>query len=99
MLSADEILAQAPMSKLGFKVAFICLGCKWWASHWDKCKLDAQKILCCAACGAPCRELPLEALVEGTREDNPEHFEAFLACHSDNWTGEYANEAHQQESP
>jgi hypothetical protein len=94
--TAEEILAEAPTSRLGFKVAFVCLACRWWASDWSKCKtLDSEpkvlKKLYCAACGAPTKDLPLEDLIEGTQIDNPENFDAFIACHSDNWTGEYAN--------
>jgi hypothetical protein len=85
MMTADEILTSAPVSKkLGMKLAFLCSGCPWWTHSWEIPHLDEAGQLCCLACGSPLRYLPLEVLLVTTREENPHHFQGFLEAFSEN---------------
>lgn len=86
MKTAEQIMAEAPVSRAtGCQLAFVCVKCPWWTSDWKKAKKAENGRLYCQACGAPCRELALDALVEGTREQNPTHFDGFIKAHSENW--------------
>ena len=86
MKTTTEILNEAPTHpRLGFKVALVCSECPWWTNSWKKTRLESKNgLLLCTACGGRLKELPLKELTEGTQEDNPDHFDAFLKAFSDN---------------
>ena len=86
MKSVEQILEEAPVSRsLEARLGLVCPVCPWWTNDWAKATEGEQGTLLCGACGAPLKELPLEVLIEGTRESNPEHFDGFLKAFSDNW--------------
>lgn len=85
MLTAEEIIAEAPVSEsYGCKLAFCCTACPWWAHSWSLPEKDPKGRLLCSRCKSFLRVLPLEALVQSTREQNPQNFEAFIKSNAAN---------------
>lgn len=85
MKSAEEIVAEAPVSQVyGLKMAFCCSGCAWWTHDWNVPGKDAKGRLLCGWCGCFLHQLPLEALIQTTREVNPQNFEAFIRSNAAN---------------
>lgn len=93
MKDASQIIAEAPVSSLyGFKLAFVCSSCPWWAHDWNIPRRDEKGLLHCLQCDSLLKELPLEALIISTRDENPQNFDAFIGYNA-------ANTGVRKESP
>lgn len=89
MKSAEQIVAEAPNVTIlegeTGKLALCCAACEWWTNDARKAKLDGEILKCpMPECSGFLRELPLEDLINTTKEENAQHFEAFIAAFSDN---------------
>ena len=89
MKSAKQIIEEAPEVTIlegeTGKLALCCSSCAWWTNDARKAIKVEDSFNCpLPECGGRLKELPLEDLIKYTKEENPDHFDAFIAAFSDN---------------